>query len=131
MTALLLEGGKKGILDPLGKDGEGKDLFDCVAETGTAGLYAEAVYTVCIFAEGNLKRKLKFSGSGVKHSFVIYGDKIYVGAYGLAFTLNLDTGQAGRAFYPSYTGGNADIYIYMFPFGNSDMVYTYIIGYGK
>jgi hypothetical protein len=51
--------------------------------------------------------------------------------YGLAFTVNLDTAQTGRAFYTPGSGGNTETYVYMFPFGGRDMVYTYTINYGK
>jgi hypothetical protein len=89
-------------------------------------------YTVCFFEDGILKRKLVLSGSAIRGtSFSIYGDKIYLGMYGLAFTIDLTSMRVSKAFNTRDSGRNAEIYIYMFPFGENDIAYTYTIDYGK
>jgi hypothetical protein len=89
-------------------------------------------YTVCLFEDGVLKRKLVLSGSAMgDFSFSIYGDKIYIGRYLLAFTIDINTAQVSSAFNSIYSGRNADIYVYIFPFAADDIVYTYTIDYGK
>ena len=89
-------------------------------------------YTVCLFENGVLKRKLVLSGSAMgDFSFSIYGDKMYIGRYLLGFTVDINTGQVSSAFNSRDSGRNAEIYVYMFPFADDDIVYTYTIDYGK
>ena len=89
-------------------------------------------YTVCFFEDGALKRKLVLSGSAMgDFSFSIHGDKMYLGMYLLAFTIDINTAQVSASFNTRDAGRNAEIYVYMFPFGTDDVVYTYTIDYGK
>jgi hypothetical protein len=90
----------------------------------------ENFFTVCLYEQGRLSRKLVLSGDAFSQTFSIFGNKIYVGGYG-AFTIDLASGKITRAFTVKQPGGNREVMAYMFPFGDNDIIYTYTIDYGK
>ena len=87
---------------------------------------------VCLFEDGVLKRKLILYGDAIRaaSSLVIIGDKIYISGYLLAFTLDLNTGQVLSAFNARYSN-RTKIDVHIFPFAESDIVYTHTIDYGR
>jgi hypothetical protein len=90
----------------------------------------ESFFTICLFEQGRLSRKLVLSGDAFSESLSIFGNKIYVGGY-LAFTIDLASGKITRAFTVKQPEGNREVMAYMFPFGDNDIIYTYTIDYGK
>jgi hypothetical protein len=89
-------------------------------------------YTLCFFENGILRRKLVLSGDAVNgRSFSVYGNKIYLGMYCLALTIDITSMRVSKAFNTQAPGYNADIYVYMFPLGADDIAYTYTVNYGK
>jgi hypothetical protein len=93
----------------------------------------EQFFYVCLLDEDQrITQKLILTGSAITRggAFSVYGNKIYRGSHGLGFTIDMSTTKVIKS-YASEAGGNTDTYVYLFPFGENDIVYTYVIDYGK
>jgi hypothetical protein len=84
---------------------------------------------ICYFENDALTRKIVLSCENIiphsdNYAFTVYKDKLYMGMRNLACVIDLNTMQLTKAFSTDNTTDNTPVFIYMFPFGEDDVVYT-------
>jgi ankyrin repeat protein len=87
---------------------------------------------ICFFENGVLKRKIVLSGSAVwGDSPSLHENKLYLGMYCLALSIDLTSMRVSKAFSTPGTGNNSSIDVNIFPFGTDDVGYTIYHDGGK
>jgi hypothetical protein len=83
---------------------------------------------ICFFENDTLTRKVVLSCENIippsdNYAFTVYKDKLYLGMRNLACVIDLTSMQVTKAFSIDNTT-DTPVFIYMFPFGEDDVVYT-------
>jgi hypothetical protein len=84
---------------------------------------------ICFFENGELTRKTIISCENIipdsgNYAFTVHKDKLYMGMKNLACAIDMNTMQVTKAFSTDNTASDTPVFIYMFPFGEEDVVYS-------
>jgi hypothetical protein len=84
---------------------------------------------ICFFENGELTRKTVISCENIipesgNYAFTVHKDKLYLGMKNLACVIDLTSMQVTKAFSADNTASDTPVFIYMFPFGEEDVVYS-------
>jgi hypothetical protein len=109
--------------------GEGYDFIDFFEKGYMYADRARNSIIICFFEDGEFKRKIVISceniiPDGGNYAHTVYKDKLYLGMKNLACIIDLTSMQVTKAFSADNTAGDTPVLIYMFPFGEEDVVYT-------
>jgi hypothetical protein len=109
--------------------GEGYDFIDFFDQGYIYADQSRNSIIICFFANGALTRKIMLSCENIiphsdNYAFTVYKDKLYMGMRNLACTIDLNTLQPAKAFSIADTAGNIPVFVFIFPFGEDDVVYT-------
>jgi hypothetical protein len=109
--------------------GEGYDFIESFDQ---GYIYADRTknsIVICFFENDTLTRKIVLSCENIipnsgYYSIAVYGDKLYLGMNYLACAIDLNTMQLIKAFNAADSGSDTPVFVFMFPFGEDDVVYT-------
>jgi hypothetical protein len=109
--------------------GEGYDFIDFFDQGYMYADRGRNRIIICSFENGELTRKIVISCENIipdsgNYALTVYKDKLYLGMKNLACTIDLNTMQVTKAFSIDDTGSNTPGGVFMFPFGEDDVVYS-------